>query len=408
MDVFDLIVVGGGAAGFMAAITAASNSSKRIKILESSSRTLEKVRISGGGRCNVTNASWIPQELIENYPRGEKKLIESFSRFAAGDVYEWFQKKGVKLKIENDQRVFPESNSSMEIVNCLRQYAQRKGILISTNNHVKSVAKNNSNFFEVFTLKHKFICRKLLIATGGHRSGYRIAESLGHQIIKPVPSLFSLTCKSKFLKDCIGVSIKNIDLKIIVNDRFFENRGDLLITHWGFSGPGVLKLSAQAARELYETKYNCLFTIKWSNTNLEDLENKINSLRHSKGKSNLHNSRPLTYLTKRLWIQILNKLKININKTWSQILSSERDQIVKILMNDTYKIEGKGPFGEEFVTAGGVAINEVNFKTMQSCLCKDLFFAGEILDVDGITGGFNFQHCWTSGWLAGQAILDNS
>ncbi len=406
MDIFELIVVGGGASGFMSAITAAENQVKKITILESSTKLLEKVRISGGGRCNVTNASWVPSEFIENYPRGKKKLIESFSRFATGDVFEWFQDKGVKLKIEDDLRVFPISDSSLDIVNCLKQRAQSMGIKIYIKKFVKRIERvDNNGLFKVFTSKDDFLyTKKLLISTGGHPSGYRLAESLGHQIIKPVPSLFSFSCKDNKLKECKGVAVKNVDLEIYLNKKYFKSHGDLLITHWGFSGPGILRLSSEAARDLYEKKYNFKLIIKWTNLDLYELNNRMNKLRESKGTSNICNLRPIPSLTKRLWVYLLNKLDIDNTKTWSSLFSKERIKIINTLLNDEYQITGKGPFLEEFVTSGGVSLDEVCFKTMESFICKGLYFSGEVLDVDGITGGFNFQHCWTSGWLAGKAI----
>ncbi len=390
----------------MSAITAAENGVKDIIILESTSKLLEKVRISGGGRCNVTNASWVPNDFIDNYPRGKKKLIESFSRFATGDTFEWFQERGVQLKIENDNRIFPKSNLSLDIVNCLKNSAKKTGISIFTRKFVKRIERDDlNNFFKVFTSKDQFlITRNLLISTGSHPSGYRLAQSLGHQIISPVPSLFSFTCKDKHLRECIGVSVKNINLKIYVKNKYFKNRGDLLITHWGFSGPGILKLSSEAARDLHQEKYNFKLIIKWTNLDYVELSQRINNLRENNGKSNICNVRPLPYLTRRLWIALLNKLGIDNYKQWSQILSFERDQIVNTLLSDEYQITGKGPFGDEFVTSGGVSTDEVSFKTMESLKCKGLYLSGEVLDVDGITGGFNFQHCWTSGWLAGKDI----
>ena len=406
LNIFDLIVVGGGASGFMTAITAAENGVKNIMIIESSNRLLEKVRISGGGRCNVTNATWVPSDFIDNYPRGKKKLIESFSRFATGDVFEWFQERGVKLKIENDLRVFPVSDSSLDVVNCLKNKAAKSNIEIITKSLVKKIQRDDINdLFKVFVSQDKFIkTQKLLISTGGHPSGYKLAQSLGHKIIKPVSSLFSFTCKDNDLKTCIGVSIKNVFLEILIRNKCYQSRGDLLITHWGFSGPGILRLSSEAARELYEEKYNFKLCIRWVNLDFSELSLRINELRERHGKSNLYNYRPIPSLTKRLWNFLLNKLAIDNNKTWSQILSWERDKIINILLNDEYQISGKGPFGDEFVKSGGVSIDEVSFKTMESYKCKGLYFSGEVLDVDGITGGFNFQHCWTSGWLAGHAI----
>ncbi len=405
MDLFDLIVVGGGAAGFMSAISASDNGVKNIKIMEASSKLLEKVRISGGGRCNITNASWLPSELAENYPRGGFKLLESFSRFATGDVYEWFETRGIPLKIEGDQRVFPASDSSLDVIKCLKQYADNGGIEISTKNYVRRIIRESNNLFKVFVREDEFLlAKKILIATGGHPSGHKLAKSLGHNIIRAVPSLFTFTCRDDGLKGCAGVSIKNINLKIILNKKIFKNNGDLLITHWGFSGPGILKLSSIAARETFNEKYNFKLVIQWSNLDSKDLRQQIINLRDLSGKLNLYNARPLPFLTKRLWIFLLKRIGINPDKKWSDIYAYERDAMINLLLNDEYQIKGKGPFGEEFVTAGGIDIDEVNFKTMESLLVKGLYFSGEILNVDGITGGFNFQHCWTSGWLAGKSI----
>ncbi len=405
MDPFDLVVVGGGAAGFMTAVTAAENGVKKIIILESSTKLMEKVRISGGGRCNLTNASWIPNELAENYPRGGVKLLESFNRFAAGDVFDWFEKRGLKLKIEADNRVFPASDSSLDVINCLKKNAITKGVKISTKFFVKEILKTPENLFTILdSEKNLIITKNIILSTGGHPSGYRLAKSLGHSIVRPVPSLFTLTTKETKLNECSGVSIKNIDIEIQLNNKSFKNRGDLLITHWGFSGPVILKLSSIAARELFDQKYKCTLIVKWSDLEYKDLKEKINNFKLNNGKLNLTNLRPLTLLPKRLWLFLLNKMEIDKDKKWSDLLANEREKMINILLKDKYTISSKGPFKEEFVTSGGVSINEVNFKSMESLKCPGLFFSGEVLDVDGITGGFNFQHCWTSGWLAGKAV----
>ena len=405
MDPFDLAVIGGGAAGFMTATTAAENGLKRIIILEGSSKIMEKVRISGGGRCNVTNATWIPNELAENYPRGGIRLLESFNRFAAGDVFDWFEKRGLKLTIEADQRVFPVSNSSLDVINCLKKGAIKNNVKILTRFFVKEIFKTGDNLFHITSREmESILARNIMISTGGNPSGYKLAHSLGHSIVKSVPSLFTFSTKEPKLNECRGVSIKNIDIAIKLNNKTFQNRGDLLITHWGFSGPAVLKLSSIAARELFEHKYKFNLIIKWSNLEYKELKEKINYIKVNKGKFNLINMRPLPLLTKRLWIFLLNKMDINKDKKWSDLRANEREKMINCLLKDTYFISGKGPFGEEFVTSGGVKINEVSFKSMESLICPGLFFSGEVLDVDGITGGFNFQHCWTSGWLAGMAI----
>ena len=405
MNPFDLVVVGGGAAGFMTAVTAAENGVKRIIILEGSSKLMEKVRISGGGRCNVTNASWIPSELAENYPRGGIKLLESFNRFAAGDVFDWFEKRGLNLKIEADNRVFPVSDSSLDVISCLKKNAINKGVEISTKFFVKEILKTSDNLFTIFNSeKISIIAKNIILSTGGHPSGYKLAKNFGHSIIRPVPSLFTFSTKETKLNECSGVSIKNIDIEIQLNNKSFKNRGDLLITHWGFSGPAVLKLSSIAARELFDQKYKFNLIIRWSNLEYKELKDKIDNLKLNNGKLNLINVRPLPLLTKRLWVFLLNKMEINKDKKWSDLLANEREKMINSLLKDKYIISSKGPFGEEFVTSGGVSINEVNFKSMESLICPGLFFSGEVLDVDGITGGFNFQHCWTSGWLAGQSV----
>ena len=405
LDSFDLVVIGGGAAGFMSAVIAAENGVNRILILEGSSKLMEKVRISGGGRCNVTNASWIPNELAENYPRGGIKLLESFNRFAAGDVFDWFEKRGLNLKIESDNRVFPVSDSSLDVISCLKKNAITKGVEISTKFFVKEIVKTQDNFFNLFNSeKDSIIAKNIVLSTGGHPSGHKLAKSIGHSIVKTVPSLFTFTTKETKLNECSGVSIKNIDLEIQLNNKSFKNRGDLLITHWGFSGPAVLKLSSIAARELFEQKYKCKLIIKWSDLEYEELKEKINNLKLNNGKLKLINLRPLPLLTKRLWVFLLKKMNINKDKKWADLLANEREIMINSLLKDQYIISSKGPFGEEFVTSGGVSINEVDFKSMESLICPGLFFSGEILNVDGITGGFNFQHCWTSGWLAGQAV----
>ena len=405
MEPFDLVVVGGGAAGFMTAVTAAENGVKRIIILEGSSKLMEKVRISGGGRCNVTNASWIPNELAENYPRGGIKLLESFNRFAAGDVFDWFEKRGLNLKIEADNRVFPVSDSSLDVISCLKKNAITRGVEISTKFFVKEILKTSDNLFTILSSeKNSIIAKNIILSTGGNPMGHNLAKNFGHSIIRPVPSLFTFTTKETKLNECSGVSIKDIDIEIQLNNKSFKNRGDLLITHWGFSGPAVLKLSSIAARELFDQKYKFNLIIRWSDLEYKELKDKIDNLKLNNGKLKLINLRPLPLLTKRLWVFLLNKMGINEEKKWSDLLATEREIMINGLLKDKYIISNKGPFGEEFVTSGGVSINEVNFKSMESLICPGLFFSGEVLDVDGITGGFNFQHCWTSGWLAGKAV----
>ena len=287
----------------------------------------------------------------------------------------------------------------------LKKNAITQGVEISTKFFVKEIFKTPGNLFTIFNNeKDAIITKNIILSTGGHPSGHKLAKNLGHSIVKPVPSLFTFTTKETKLNECSGVSIKNIDIEIQLNNKSFKNRGDLLITHWGFSGPAILKLSSIAARELFDQKYKCNLLIKWSDLEYKELKEKINNFKLNNGKLDLINLRPLPLLTKRLWAFLLNKMEINQDKKWSDLLANEREKMINSLLKDKYTISSKGPFGEEFVTSGGVSIDEVDFKSMQSLICPGLFFSGEVLDVDGITGGFNFQHCWTSGWLAGKAV----
>nr|WP_320668368.1 NAD(P)/FAD-dependent oxidoreductase [Prochlorococcus sp. MIT 1307] len=404
----DLIVIGGGPAGFMGAITAAENGLDSVCVLESTAKTLEKVRISGGGRCNVTHECWEPNELVTNYPRGHLPLLGSFSRFATGDVVDWFKRKGLELITEEDGRMFPVSNSSFEVVSCLRNAAVAAGVNCFTKSSVIRVEYLPEKGFLVYLQDSQILeTQRVLVATGGHPSGRKIASCLGHTVFMPVPSLFSLSLEENFLKNCSGLSLKNVRLKLLSGGKSFYQTGPVLITHWGLSGPAILKLSAFAAHELNKDTYKARLQVNWINESSDFVNDLFKKFRYKAARSTLANAKPFKELPTRLWRILLQQSRINIDIRWSDVSSLQQQRLCNNLLFNYYSVCGRGPYGEEFVTAGGVKLAEVNFATMESRLLPGLYFAGEILDVDGVTGGFNFQHCWTSGWLAGRAIANS-
>ena len=402
----DLVVIGGGAAGFMGAITAVRNRLGAVVILESTSKVLEKVRISGGGRCNLTNSCWEISDLINSYPRGEKQLIGLFNRFSTKEAFNWFQDHGLSLKIENDGRVFPRSDSSHDVIKCLRNLAEKSGVKVFTDSHVKQINKINEGFSVVVRGNKFFHTKNILICTGGHPSGRKLAKNLGHSIIQPVPSLFSLSSSDKSLESCSGISL-NVQTKLTVSKKKYSETGSILITHKGFSGPVVLRLSAFSARDLNANKYIANLRINWLCMSENDARSKIDLYKSEHGKKLLLNNKPFNQLPRRLWRSLLLGENIDSQLRWCDMSKFDKESLLKCLTMKNYSIISRGPFGEEFVTAGGVALKEINFKTMESKICKGLFFAGEVLDIDGITGGFNFQHCWTSGWIAGNSVVSN-
>jgi len=401
----DLLVIGGGPAGFMAAITAAEKRVPSVILLEASAKTLEKVRISGGGRCNATHACWDPRDLVNNYPRGRLPLLSCFSRFATGDAVAWFAERGLELVQEADGRMFPKSNSSLEVVSCLRNSARFAGVNCFVNSVVKRIEYLKGTGFLVYVLGQQPIkTKRVLLATGGNPTGRKLAASLGHQIVKPVPSIFSLTLEPSSLNSCSGLALDDVDLRLVVGDKSFHQNGRILITHKGLSGPAILKLSAFAARELNIEKYHAKLFINWINSDQNLARVSLKEFRASAGKYRLSNHRPFKKLPKRLWLAILKDAKIDLSLRWAELPSFLEKKLLDALILDSYMINGRVPYGEEFVIAGGVNLEEVNLVRMESLLLPGLFFSGEILDIDGVTGGFNFQHCWTSGWLAGNAI----
>ncbi len=399
----DLVIVGGGASGFMGAITAISSGLRSVVILESTSKVLEKVRISGGGRCNITNSCCEITNLVNNYPRGEKQLIGLFNKFSTTEAFDWFQTKGLRLKVEKDGRVFPLSDSSEDVIKCLTSVAKKFGVKVFTNSHVKQVEIIKDGFRLLVKGSNSFETKNILICTGGHPSGRKLAKSLGHSIIQPVPSLFSLSTSEHSLRTCSGISL-HVQIKLTVNKKKYADSGSILITHKGFSGPVIFRLSAFGARNLYANKYIAELRINWLCLNESEVRLKIDRYKIENAKKIVFNNKPFDKLPKSLWKALLSSLNIDSQLKWADISKNKKESLVKCLLMSTYFINSRGPFGEEFVTAGGVSLKEINFKTMESKICKGLFFAGEVLDIDGVTGGFNFQHCWTSGWVAGKSI----
>ena len=400
----DLVIVGGGASGYMGAISAISSGLRSVVILESTSKVLEKVRISGGGRCNITNSCWDIYSLVDNYPRGAKQLISLFNRFSTTEAFEWFQKKGLSLKVEKDGRVFPCSDSSDDVIKCLTSVAKKLGVKVFTNSHVRQINLSEKGFDVLVKGNINFESKNILICTGSHPSGRRLAESLGHSIIKPVPSLFSFSIPKNPLKSCSGITL-NVQIKLTVNKKKFSETGSILITHKGFSGPVILRLSAFGARNLHSNKYCGDLKINWLCMSEKNVRSEIDLYKGLNGKKFILNNKPFSNLPRSLWNALLLSENIDSQLRWADLSKKDKESLVKCLTMKSYTIKSRGPFGEEFVTAGGISLKEINFKTMESKICKGLFFAGEVIDIDGITGGFNFQHCWTSGWVAGNSIV---
>ena len=402
---WDVVIAGGGPAGFFAAIRCAELHPRvRILIIEKASQTLGKVLISGGGRCNVTHACFDPAKLITFYPRGGNELRGAFSRFQASDTVKWFESRGVKLKTESDGRMFPVTDSSETIVECLRSTAKKAGVEVRTGVNLLGMEKDSKNGFRLELRREAEVffihTRKLLIATGSDRKTLDVLKSLGHTLEESVPSLFTFNVKDQRIDGLAGLSVENVTLKM---DSVLQ-RGALLITHWGLSGPAVLRTSAWGARELHEKKYRAQLFVNW----LSDMsfEKALDVLNHNKEWKENARKKVLTnpafsQIPLRLWKQLVEFVG---EKNWADISKTELRKLAEELTAGEFTIEGKGQFKEEFVTCGGVKLNEVDFKTMQSRVVENLFFAGEVLNIDGITGGFNFQSSWTTGWLAGNEL----
>ncbi len=401
MDQYDIVIVGGGAAGFFTAINAAENNpGLKILILERGKEVLTKVRVSGGGRCNVTHAEFIPAELVKRYPRGEKELRGPFHKFMTGDTISWFEQRGIELKTEEDGRMFPVTDNSQTIIDCFIRECKRLNIEIRTSASLKDFERFEE-FWQLETNAGTFLARKLMLATGSNSKIWSLLNKMGHSIVNAVPSLFTFNIQDERINDLAGVATE-AEVKII--DSKLESSGPLLITHWGMSGPAILKLSAWGARELNALNYNFSISINWlPGFNESEILERLKELKFSISKQQVA-TRPQFDLPKRLWKSIVTASGINSETKWANLNKEELINLARQLTAAVYKVNGKSTFKEEFVTAGGVALHEIDFKTFESKLHKNLYFAGEICNIDAITGGFNFQNAWTGGYLAAKAM----
>jgi predicted Rossmann fold flavoprotein len=401
-----VVVAGGGAAGFFAAITCAEAAPDvEVTLLEKGPQFLSKVRISGGGRCNVTHACFEAREFAARYPRGEQALIGPFKSFQASDTVAWFESRGVKLKTERDGRMFPTTDSSQTILDCLQGAARAAGVKLVPNLGVESAARRPEGGFELRLSDGATLqCERLLLATGGCRVPAlgQLATSLGHTLEPPVPSLFTFQIETPWVRALAGVSVEAGEAS--VPGTGLRERGALLLTHWGLSGPAILRLSAWGARELHSLGYRFPLRLNWlPHLGPEALADSLQSRRNTQPARLVVNT-PLAPLTARLWEQLVRAAGIPGNTRWADFSRAGRHALLQQLQRTELPVTGKSLNKDEFVTCGGVRLAEVNFRTMESRLCPGLHFAGELLDIDGITGGFNFQAAWTTGWLAGRAM----
>ncbi|SOC79938.1 hypothetical protein SAMN06296241_1479 [Salinimicrobium sediminis] len=401
---FDIIIIGGGAAGFFTAINAAEMAPEaRICILERGKDVLNKVRISGGGRCNVTHAEFLPKELTKNYPRGEKELRGPFHNFMTGDTIEWFEKRGVPLKIEEDGRMFPVSNSSETIIDLFLEESKRLKIEVLLKRAVQGLQQKNE-LWEIATSQETFTAKKLLVATGSNPKVWSLLQELGHTIVPGVPSLFTFNITDSRIKELPGVATNAL---VKLKRTKLETFGPLLITHWGMSGPSILKLSAWGARELSDKK-NFEIEVNWlPETSSEEVEEELMRLKKENAKQSPHKYAQFN-LPKRLWQSLVSASGIEVESRWADLNKQQLEELEQQLTHGIFQVHGKSTFKEEFVTAGGVELKEVNFKTFESKICPNLFLAGEVLNIDAITGGFNFQNAWTGGFLAAKAMTNSA
>ncbi|MCC9137403.1 NAD(P)/FAD-dependent oxidoreductase [Pontibacter silvestris] len=405
-----VVVIGGGAAGFFGAITCAQeNPQAQVLLLEKTSKLLSKVRVSGGGRCNVTHHCFVPSMLAQNYPRGSKKLKEAFKTFGAGETIEWFKQRGVQLKTEPDGRMFPVSNSSETIVDCLLQEASKSGVKIKTSASVEEIEvltrKDGITEFKLYLNNNSTIlANKILICTGGNpkSAAYDWLRALGHAVQEPVPSLFTFNVPGSALKELQGVSVPKA--RVRVAGQKLEYEGPLLITHWGYSGPAVLKLSAWGARLLHEQNYNFTALINWiPDFSEESLREHLQNYRQAHPKK-LVATNPLFGIPQRLWKALTKLAEVAEEIRWAELPAKNTNKLIEALIRAPFEVQGKTTFKEEFVTCGGIDLSQVEMRTMESRIQSGVYFAGEVLDIDGITGGFNFQAAWTTGFLAGSAM----
>lgn len=397
------VVIGGGAAGFFGAIACAQHHPQdQVIILEKTRQVLAKVRISGGGRCNVTHACFDPAQLVRYYPRGNKELRGPFSRFQPKDTMEWFNQRGVDLKIEEDGRVFPTTDSSETIINCLTNEAQKVGVKVWLECGVQAIDRQDNKFILQLTNGQSLQADRLLVASGSNPKMYTLLEPLGHHIVPLVPSLFTFNVPDSPLLDLAGISVPEARVKIEKTN--LEQSGPLLITHWGFSGPAILKLSAWGARELHAMDYQATFIINWlPQYKEEELKNLLAEIKQQQVNRQIGSESPLA-LPKQLWKKLVALAAISPEQRWAEASKKQMTDLAKQLQASSFNLNGKTTYKQEFVTCGGIQLEEVNFKTMESRVCPGLYFAGEVLNIDGVTGGFNFQNAWTTSWIAGQSM----
>ncbi len=396
-----ITIIGGGAAGFFSAIHNKLNApDSRVIIIEKSSEVLAKVKISGGGRCNVTHACFDPRVLMTHYPRGGKALLGPFHRFGPQDTMAWFEAHGVPLKIEKDYRVFPVSDSSQSISDCLVNTAKQLGISIWNECAVTQISKTDTGFELLLSSGARHECHKLVLATGSSRMGHDMAKQLGHTIVPPIPSLFTLTIADPDLHARSGLSVAETEV-CIATDKKHSQKGPLLITHWGMSGPSIIKLSAWKARELHALGYRVPLWVNWlPHLTSDQIRTTLSGMHAQHPKKMVVGQSPFSEIPHRLWDYLATKATQRPRDCWQAFGKKQLDQLHDELRQSPYPVTGKGAFKEEFVTCGGVALNEVNFKTMESKCCPGLYLVGELLDIDGVTGGFNFQNAWTTGFLS--------
>ncbi len=401
----NIAVVGGGAAGFFAAISAKEHHpNAQVTIYEKSNKVLAKVKVSGGGRCNVTHACFDNKELSNFYPRGKNQLRKAFEQFNAQSTIDWFKKRGVVLETLPDNCIFPKSNSSQTIIDCFEFEAKRLGVRVQQQTPINDIRFENGCFV-LKSLEQEIFADRVIYTTGGQpkTDSLRWAEKFGHTIVQPVPSLFTFNMPKEPIRSLMGIVVEPALVR--VEKTKLEADGPLLITHWGMSGPAILKLSAFGARILAENNYDFAVLVNWLHTKKEDaLRNELERVKETNADKKISNYNPFG-LSSRLWEFLVDKSAISVDARWKEVTGKAFNKLVNTLLNDRYEVKGKTTFKEEFVTAGGIALDGVDFKTMESRHQPGLFFAGEVLDVDGVTGGFNFQAAWSTGWIAGRGVM---
>ncbi|MGG8497249.1 NAD(P)/FAD-dependent oxidoreductase [Tenacibaculum sp. TC6] len=399
-----VVIIGGGAAGFFTAINAKElNADLDITILEKGKDILQKVKISGGGRCNVTNACFEPKELTKFYPRGERELLGPFHQFMTGDTFEWFENHGVPLKIEEDNRVFPEANTSQAIIDCFTTAVHKLGIKVLTNHGVTAITKEKDSWL-IHTKELQFTADYLVIAAGSSKKIWELFTELDHSIIPPVPSLFTFNIKDSRIIDLGGISVPNANVSIVKTK--LENSGPLLITHWGLSGPAILKLSAYGARILADKNYQYNILVNWLGEDTNSVLEKLQQIKKQQSKKQVSLKSPFNDIPRRLWERLVIASEIKNDQNWADLSNKQLENLANQLTKGLFNANGRTTFKEEFVTAGGIDLKEIDFKRFESKLHKNLFFVGEVLNIDAVTGGFNFQNAWTGGYICAKAIAE--